>query len=126
MAYAAVRRHGSAYSTVHHGCRIRSPMLCSVTTTSCAGIRADAYHDAWASVFALKAGTVSSKDPRPATVAAPTAAPFHAARHCHRANSVHRKQYAGIRISARYCGNLKALKPKITTPAANQLKSRAF
>ena len=84
-------------------------MLCSVTTTLSAGIRAAAYCWTSASVLALKAGTVSRNDPSPATAAAAIAVRFQAGRQSQRATSVHRKQYAGIRISAKYCGNFSEL-----------------
>src|ERR1035441_6705773 len=126
MAYDAARRQGTAYSTVHQGCWIRSPMLCSVTTMSAGGIRVAAYCGAWASVFTLNVGTVSRKEPRPASAAAPGAPYFQAGCQSPRASSVHRKQYAGMRIKAKYCGYFRELSPNTTIPAASQLNSSAL
>jgi hypothetical protein len=72
---------------VHQGWRIRSPILCSVTTTPPGGICAAAYRCTWASVLALKAGTASSSDP--ASAAPPAAAPFQVPRQFQRHSSVH-------------------------------------
>ena len=101
-------------------------MLCSVTTMLSAGIRVAAYCWTSARLLTLNAGTVSTNDPSPATAAAAIAVRLQTCCQSERATSVHRKQYAGRRIRAKYCGNFKELRPKTTIPVTSQLNSSAL
>ena len=126
IAYWAEWRQGGVYSTRHQGWAIRSPMVSSVTTTAWAGMRAAAYACTSANTLSFCVGTRSQNETHPATTASPTAAHFRRKSRSHCQISDQKKQYAGMRISAKYCGNRSDDRPNTTTPAAIQANSTAF